>query len=49
MVGHHEPLVRAGRKASMRVRQAGPGEAPDVFVEGEPMMRVGANEELSEG
>ena len=49
MVGHHEPLVRAGRKASMPVRKAGAGERAEVYVEGEPMMRVSRNEELFEG
>ncbi len=49
MVGHHEPLVRAGRKASMRVRPARPEETPDVFVEGEGMMQMTTKEELSEG
>jgi nitrite reductase/ring-hydroxylating ferredoxin subunit/multimeric flavodoxin WrbA len=49
MVGRHEPLVRAGRKASMRVRKAEADEKADVFVEGEPMMQVRERELLSEG
>ncbi|HKR64387.1 MAG TPA: Rieske 2Fe-2S domain-containing protein [Thermoanaerobaculia bacterium] len=49
MIGHHEPLVRAGRKASMKVRKADADEKPDVFVEGEPMMKIPAGERLIEG
>src|SRR5258707_8886965 len=46
MVGQREPLVRAGRKASMPVRKPEAGEQPDVYVEGEPMMKVPHGEEL---
>src|ERR1051326_1644943 len=49
MVGKHEPLVRAGRKASMPVRAAGKGEKADVYIEGEPMMQVRPAQELTEG
>jgi len=49
MVGHHEPLVRAGRKASMPVRAAGKGEPADVYVEGEPMIQIRPKQELTEG
>ena len=49
IVGHHEPLVRAGRKASMPVRGMEKGEHADVFIEGEPLMQIRAKQELSEG
>lgn len=49
MVGRHEPLVRAGRKASMPVRKVEAGEQADVYVEGEPMMKLRHDEELAEG
>lgn len=49
MVGRHEPLVRAGRKASMPIRAVNAGERADVFVEGEPMMQVRKEQQLSEG
>ena len=49
MVGRHEPLVRAGRKASMPVRKPTQGERPDLYIEGEPMMRMTETEELTEG
>jgi nitrite reductase/ring-hydroxylating ferredoxin subunit/multimeric flavodoxin WrbA len=48
-VGRHEPLVRAGRKASMPIRSAAGGERPDVYVEGEPMMQIRSNQRLTEG
>jgi nitrite reductase/ring-hydroxylating ferredoxin subunit/multimeric flavodoxin WrbA len=49
VIGRREPLVRAGRKASMPVRKPDAGEQPDVYVEGEPMMKVNRGEELTEG
>jgi multimeric flavodoxin WrbA/nitrite reductase/ring-hydroxylating ferredoxin subunit len=49
MAGHREPLVRAGRKASMPIRSAAPDERADVFVEGEPMVKVRGNQTLTEG
>lgn len=49
MVGRHEPLVRAGRKASMPVRAAAKGESADVYVEGEPMIQIRPKQELTEG
>ena len=49
MVGRHEPLVRAGRKASMPVRAAATGESANVYVEGEPMIEVRPAQELTEG
>ena len=49
IVGHHEPLVRAGRKASMPVRGMEKGEHADVFIEGEPLMQIRTKQELSEG
>ena len=49
MVGRHEPLVRAGRKASMQIRAVNAGERADVYVEGEPMMQVRKEQQLSEG
>jgi nitrite reductase/ring-hydroxylating ferredoxin subunit/multimeric flavodoxin WrbA len=49
MVGRREPLVRAGRKASMPVRAAGKDERPDAYVEGEPMIQIRPKQELTEG
>jgi len=49
MVGQREPLVRAGRKASMPVRKPEAGEQPDVYVEGEPMMKVAARRRAGGG
>jgi nitrite reductase/ring-hydroxylating ferredoxin subunit/multimeric flavodoxin WrbA len=49
MAGKHEPLVRGGRKASMPIRAAKRGEQADVYVEGEPMMRIPADQTLTEG
>ena len=49
MVGRREPLVRAGRKASMQIRAVNEGERPDVYVEGEPMMQIRKDQQLSEG
>lgn len=49
MVGRHEPLVRGGRKASMPIRAAAKGESADVYVEGEPMVRIAADQKLTEG
>ena len=49
MVGRREPLVRAGRKASMPVRAAAKGESADVYVEGEPMIQIRPKQELTEG
>jgi len=49
MVGRHEPLVRAGRKASMPVRAPSKGEPADVYVEGEPMIQIRPKQELTEG
>ena len=49
MSGRHEPLTKAGRKASMPMRTAAPGESADAYVEGEPMMRVHGSQELREG
>jgi nitrite reductase/ring-hydroxylating ferredoxin subunit/multimeric flavodoxin WrbA len=49
VVGRREPLVRAGRKASMPVRRAEAGEQADVYVEGEPMVKLSRGEELTEG
>lgn len=47
--GRHEPLVRAGRKASMPIRAAAPGEHATVFVEGEPMIEIKPGQRLTEG
>ena len=49
IAGHHEPLVREGRNASMSVRKPAAGETPDVFIEGEALMKIAAEQELSEG
>jgi nitrite reductase/ring-hydroxylating ferredoxin subunit/multimeric flavodoxin WrbA len=49
MVGRREPLVRAGRKASMPVRAASQDERADVYVEGEPMIQIRPKQELTEG
>jgi len=49
MVGRREPLVRAGRKASMPIRAAAQDEKPNVYVEGEPMMEIRPKQELTEG
>jgi hypothetical protein len=49
MVGKHEPLVRGGRKASMPIRPARAGEKADLFVEGEPMMQMPMEQNLTEG
>ena len=49
MVGRREPLVRAGRKASMPVRAMENDERADVYVEGEPMIQIRPKQELTEG
>jgi len=49
MVGKSEPLVRAGGKASMKIRAVAANEKPDVYVEGQPMMQIDDDQQLTEG